>query len=515
MQMSRLNEVSVPVSTFYGRGLPDPGIPAGYAALIAAYELNAPLPRRLIAIGSKHTIIESGGWKLFTPRYAPDSTLEGELTFALKYEGVDLAVLSCLFQKVSAAEMVEIVQRSPTGRYARRLWFLFEWLSGEKLEIEDAQKGSYVPVLAPEMQLSTIGERVRRQRVINNLPGTPRFCPLVFRTSAIDGYLNLDLKKRARETMGAVPQDVVSRTAAFLLLADSKASYMIEGEEPPQNRIQRWGHVIGEAGSRQLDLDELVRLQKIVIGDSRFVQPGFRTEGGFVGEHERDSGRPLPEHISACPEDLPDLLQGLVDFDLTAAEYLNPVAAAAVLAFGFVYIHPFQDGNGRIHRYLIHHELAKSGFNPEGLVFPVSAVILKRIQEYREVLQSYSRRMLPCIEWESTTDRNVKVLNQTDHLYRFFDATPHVEFLFSCVQQTIEYDLPEETCFLQSYDAFRRGVESIVDMPERTIDLLFRFLWQNGGRLSTRAREHEFSALSKNEAKRIEELYAEHLEGKV
>jgi hypothetical protein len=286
---------------------------------------------------------------------------------------------------------------------------------------------------------------------------------------------------------------------------------MIEGEEPPQSRVQRLGRVIGEAGSRPLDLEELVRLQKIVIGDSRFVQPGLRSEGGFVGEHERGSGRPLPEHISARASDLPDLMQGLIDFDRRAAAHLNPVVAAAVLAFGFVYIHPFQDGNGRIHRYLMHHELAKSGFNPEGLVFPVSAVILKRIQEYKEVLQSCSRRILPCIDWEASSDRNVRVLNQTDHLYRFFDATPHVEFLFSCVQQTIEVDLPEETRFLQSYDAFRRGVESLVDMPERTIDLLFRFLRQNGGRLVGRAREHEFSALSEAEVERIEELYAEHL----
>jgi hypothetical protein len=335
---------------------------------------------------------------------------------------------------------------------------------------------------------------------------------LVFRTKTIDDYIDMDLKRRARETMGRVPRDVVSRTAAFLLLADSKASYIIEGEEPPQNRVQRWGQVIGEGGSRPLDLEELVRLQKIVIGDSRFVRPGLRTEGGFVGEHERDTGRPLPEHISAASSDLPDLMQGLVDFSEIAVEHLDPVVAAACLAFGFVYIHPFQDGNGRLHRYLIHHELAQAGFNPEGLVFPISAVILERIQEYREVLRSYSRRMMPCIDWEVTRDRNIRVLNTSDYLYRFFDATPHTEFLFSCVQQTIEVDLPEEVRFLQSYDEFRRGVESLVEMPERTLDLLFRFLRQNGGRLSKRARKGEFSALSDEEVEHIEDLYSRFLE---
>ncbi|HIP51694.1 MAG TPA: hypothetical protein EYG94_06355 [Campylobacterales bacterium] len=32
-----------------------------------------------------------------------------------------------------------------------------------------------------------------------------------------------------------------------------------------------------------------------------------------------------------------------------------------MIAFSFVYIHPLEDGNGRIHRYLIHHVLAERG----------------------------------------------------------------------------------------------------------------------------------------------------------
>jgi Fic family protein len=70
--------------------------------------------------------------------------------------------------------------------------------------------------------------------------------------------------------------------------------------------------------------------------------------GGFVGEHDRESRMPIPDHISARPEDLRALIEGLVAFDRGAARGIDPVIAAAVLAFGFVYIHPFVDGNGRI-----------------------------------------------------------------------------------------------------------------------------------------------------------------------
>jgi hypothetical protein len=110
---------------------------------------------------------------------------------------------------------------------------------------------------------------------------------LVFRTEALEGFLALDLARRAREVVAAVPRDVLARTAAFLLLKDSRSTYAIEGVRPPQDRIQRWGRAIGEAGRQPLDRDELLRLQRIVIGDARFVQLGFRDEGGFVGDHER------------------------------------------------------------------------------------------------------------------------------------------------------------------------------------------------------------------------------------
>ena len=222
---------------------------------------------------------------------------------------------------------------------------------------------------------------------------------------------------------------------------------------------------------------------------------------------------PLPEHISARHEDLPSLIEGLVAFDRTAARHLDPVLAAAALAFGFVYIHPFEDGNGRLHRYLIHHVLAERGFNPPGMVFPVSAAILDRINDYRKILESYSARLLPLIEWEPTGKGNVRVLNDTGDYYRFFDATPHAEFLYECVERTIEVDLPAETGFLKGYDSFRRQVEDIVDMPDNTVDLLFRFLRQNDGTLSKRAREREFAELTEDEVARIEATYAEAFSG--
>lgn len=504
------NPFSGPTLIFQERRLPELAAPAGYAALIDAFHLSVPLPRTLSAIGERHRILEQDGWRIMTPRHAPHPSLDGHLTFALKYEGLDLAVLKRLFEAVGPGRIETLIREAPTGSYVRRIWFLYEWLTGARLDLPDATGGRYVDALDAEHQWGVEGETSPRHRVRNNLPGTPDFCPLVFRTETLDRFVTLDLAARAQDVVAAVPRDLLARTAAFLLLKDSRSSYAIEGENPPQDRIQRWGRAIAEAGRQPLDRDELLRLQRIVIGDARFVRLGFRDEGGFVGEHDRETRQPLPDHISARPEDLPFLIDGMIGFDRGPALRLDPVIAAAVLAFGFVYIHPFDDGNGRIHRYVIHHVLAERGFNPPGVVFPVSAAILDRIDDYRAVLESYSARLLPFIQWEPTDRLNVRVLNDTGDFYRYFDATPHAEFLYECVQRTIEMDLPAEAGFLRRYDALRQDIETLFDMPDRTIDLLFRFLHQNGGRLSQRAREREFAQLSEDEAARVEDIYRRH-----
>ncbi|MFZ5735875.1 MAG: Fic family protein [Pseudomonadota bacterium] len=500
-------QFSGPVSLFHDRRLPDPAAPAGYAALIDAYKLPVPFPRRLSAIGTKHRIIDRDGWRLYTPRHAPEASLEGHLTFALKYEGLDLAVLKRLFLAVDEHDIEELVRRRPTGIYARRVWFLYEWLLGRKLELPAADKVSYVDAVDTDIQFGGAIRNSTRHRVRNNLPGTPEFCPLVFRSLALDEFMAQDWKERARAAVSEVPKDLLVRTAAFLLLKDSKSSHIIEGERAPQDRIQRWGRAIGEAGRVPLDEQEFLRLQAIVIGDERFVKLGFRREGGFVGVHDRDTQQPVPDHVSARHQDIARLMAGLIAFDHVAENGLDPIIAAAVLAFGFIYIHPFQDGNGRIHRYLIHHVLARRGFNPAGVHFPVSAAILDRISAYKGVLESYSTRLLPCVQWRATPNHNVEVLNDTADFYRFFDATPHAEFLYECVRQTIEHDLPNEANFLRSFDAFRAEVETIVDMPERTFNSLFGFLRQNNGALSKRARESEFSDLTANEVTHVEEMY--------
>jgi len=107
------NSFSTPVTVFNYQKLPEEGLLAGYTAIIDAFELMLPLPNSLCALGMEHRVFEKSGWKYFTPRHAPTPDLEGHLVFALKYEGIDLAVLSKLFDYTGLKPIEEMIKKTP------------------------------------------------------------------------------------------------------------------------------------------------------------------------------------------------------------------------------------------------------------------------------------------------------------------------------------------------------------------------------------------------------------------
>ncbi len=502
-------QFSQEILVFHGRTTPETGFLTGYGAVIQYYKLEVPIPVTLALISKKNKNYNKPGWIVFGPKYQPADTLTGHLVFALKYEGVNLLFFKKLFERIDQSEVVTIIMSEYSGQYMRKIWFLYEWLMQKKLPIADLTFKNFIPLLDDKLQYtSTLSINSSRHRIRNNLPGTVNFCPLIRRTEKLEVYISRNLAKKTVEVIHDIHKDILLRTSAFLLLKDSKASFTIEGEKPTQNRALRWGKAIGQAGSKPLSKEELIRLQQIVIENSRFVDMGLRKKGGFVGEHDRTTGEPIPEHISARWQDLNNLIDGLIETaKLLESNNFHPVLSATIIAFGFVFIHPFEDGNGRIHRYLIHHLLSVMKFTPQGIIFPVSSAILDRIDDYRKVLETYSQPILDFIKWKRTEDNNVEVLNETIDYYRYFDATVQSEFLFECVESTIDSIIPQEVAYLQKYDAMKTWLDDNFEMPDRMVALLIRFLEQNKGLLSKRATEKEFVALSASEIKRIESKY--------
>jgi len=503
--------------------VPLPGRPAdaqlmGYAQLIEAYRLDCPPPRRmtaLVATGQKTTTIRDGAEWVLLPRnasYRVPETCIDHVAVALKHEGVDLRVLDRLFTQAGVAtELAQLVAANPRGLYTRRAWFLYEWMTGDRLPLPDVQGVPYIPLLDPNQYLGREPTRSPRHKIDDNLPGVPGFCPLIRRTERLGEDRIQALKAEARDAVARADPAILRRATSFLLLNESKGSFGIEGEAPPRTRLERWGRVIADAKEVALSIGSLEALHRSLFDPraDRFVTYGLRSVSGFVGRHDRDGG-PLPDHVSARPEDLAELLDALFSaYELCARHRLDPVLAATLLGFGFVFIHPFGDGNGRLHRFLIQKALADSGFNPDGVVLPLSAAILEDLSGYRVALEDYSAAALPFIDWEATADGNVEVRNDTAYLYRYFDATRQAEYLVDRLERTVRFSLPAELDYLQRFDTAKRLLADEIDLPDRLASLFIQFCIQNGGRLSARKREQFFDALTDAEVERLERAVAQ------
>lgn len=508
--MNLNTQYSQEIPHFHGKTLPEPGLIVGYAAIITTLDLPLPPPDQVALICKRNKLYNEEGWLVFPPRYQPDESLYRQLVFALKYEGVNLLFYKKLFLALEKTQILELLNIEPTGQYSRRIWFLYEWLMDERLDIPDLKIKNAVPLLDDKLQYTIPGISSPRHRIINNLPGTRGFCPLIRKTVNLGREQQADWALQKQKLLGAIQRDILQRASALLLLKDSKASFSIEGEKPTNRRALRWGDAIGLAGSLPLSITELHRLQEIVIENKRFIDLGFRKEGGFVGAHDRVTGDPIPDYVSARWEDIDELMEALIaTAKILESNGFDAVLAATVIAFGFVFIHPFVDGNGRIHRYLIHHILTRLKMTDRGLVFPVSAAMLNDIPAYRQALENYSKPLLKWIEWQTTPKKNVEVLNNTVDYYRYFDASVQAEYLYSCVRETVTVIIPDEVRYLTRYEELKNYLDNVYDMPDKLVALLIRFLEQNDGKLSRRALSKEFSRLQAQEIQEIEIRFAE------
>jgi Fic family protein len=315
------------------------------------------------------------------------------------------------------------------------------------------------------------------------------------------------LELEAKKIVESCDPAVLRRAVHYLFTKETKSSFAIEGEKPTSERTERFVRALAHAPAFDTSSKAaFVELQNAIV-DARYAQTDWRTNQNYVSQTGRNYVE-IVHFVCPKPEDVSSLMDGWMRMVARLEnEKVDPVCVAALTGFGFVFIHPFEDGNGRIHRFLIHHSLAKLGYTPQGIIFPVSAAMLRDLARYDKALNAFSGTVGSFIEYRMEDAQRMAVLNETKILYQYFDATAQAEYLYQCVAETIDKDLREEIGFIVRYDQALDETKEIVDMPDKRASLLVRLIMQNKGTLAASKREL-FSEITNDELAKIEQAIA-------
>jgi Fic family protein len=483
---------------------------AGYSYLLEKYEITG-MPNwhksSVSASGNQDSKIQDRYTEqVFRKQYWPGEKVGDHLEFAVKHDGINIGLLARIFERAPQEEILEYIKSKPTGKYARRIWFFYEFLTGHQLPIEDITIGNYVDALDARAYYTVQnGKKSQRHHVVNNLLGHKDFCPIIRKTEMLSHLDSTDLHKRCEEIITAYSPELLRRALSFLYNKETKSSFEIEHIKPNASRTERFISLLEHAEKEDFcDKERLIELHNRIV-DPRFRDKDYRINQNYVGQ-TIGFQKEVIHYISPKPEDLPNLMAGLIaSHKLMKDGNVSPVVHAAAIAYGFVFLHPFEDGNGRIHRFLIHNILSIRGLVPHGLMFPISAVMLKNPADYDTSLEAFSRPLLQLINYWMNDIGQMTVENDTACWYQYMDMTDQAEAMYHFVTKTIEEELVEELIFLANYDNTKKAIQDIIDMPDRLIDLFIRLCLQNHGNLSAKKRLDYFDFLSDVELAEMEQ----------
>lgn len=154
--------------------------------------------------------------QVFPASYAvPDDPL-AHVVFSLNYEGVDLLLLKAVFAKLPARQVSAFVRSESTGIYARKIGFLYEFLTGATLSLgKTVIGGNYVSLLEDDGYVTAAPRNVPRWRIRDNLLGGPGFCPTIRLTPRLKEKLKIDWHAKAQTVLKNTPRPLLDRALRY------------------------------------------------------------------------------------------------------------------------------------------------------------------------------------------------------------------------------------------------------------------------------------------------------------
>lgn len=417
-----------------------------------------------------------------------DDPLEHVL-FALKHEGTNLLILSDALPRIGASTMEHAFEKIPSGAYIRKACFLWEVFTGNQLKTTPVT-GAMVDIFDSERYVTRQnGERNLKWRTCFNGLGTPLYSPVVERTPLIDDGMRSSVLEDARLFLSKIPKELINRALAWAYLSETESSYAIENENPPHSKMEAFVSLLHQAHDKlPLTEDYLSSLQSTVITNPLERAACFRWEQNWLKNAVRGSAGVT--YVPPPPDVIRSLMDAFMDFANTIPTQIHPVVAASLISFGFVFAHPFMDGNGRLSRFLFHHALCRSGEIENGLVLPISSAMKRHESDYLTALQSFSLQARKSwdVQWMDE-DNYAFEFKSTDAIYRYWDATSCVEFGLRMAEESLNVDVMHEVNYLRQFDHLYQKVNDSFDIRNNDLNILVRSCLENNGHLSKNRRK--------------------------
>lgn len=130
-----------------------------------------------------------------------------------------------------------------------------------------------------------------------------------------------------------------------------------------------------KAKEQELTLEVILSLHKMLISNiSDDIAGRFRRDNEYVR---------VGSHIAPAPKEIVERLEKMLA-EYNAASHENIIKRIAKLHLTFEYIHPFNDGNGRIGRVINNYLLIREGFVPVNIKFIDRKMYYEAFKEFDE-----------------------------------------------------------------------------------------------------------------------------------
>lgn len=438
---------------------------------------------------------------------AADADVLTHVLFALKHEGTDLQILSQVLPLITALDMQAAITSTSGGVYIRKACYLWEHFMQMKINLSKRVVGAVADLFNPKDYVTAVGVVHPVWRIHFNGLGTLDYCPVVRRTGAVQHLLEQDVLKQLDDFVANADKSVLDRAISWAYLSETEGTFSIENETPTPSKKDKFVQILQRAHDKQTITEEyLVELQNLTIDNPWDKAAEFRSD-----QNRLKNGRSVT-YVPPAPQ-LSTALMGefMAMANSVLKKKVDPVVAAAVSSFGFVFIHPFMDGNGRISRFLFHKTLCDSGRLPHGALLPVSVAMKKHERDYLEALKSFSA---PARQLWTVADfgdgHYAETFNGSEAIYRYWDATPCVEFGLKMAHEALEQHLVSEVQTLQLYDHIKAAVDEEFDVRSDHLSLLIFNCIDNDGRVSKNLRKKLLHQIPEGLEGRIEQLVEAH-----